>query len=232
MAEHKDHEGHDAHGDAHDVNYKKIYLTLLGLLVVSVVGPFFGILWLTLLTAFGIALVKANLVIQNFMHLKWEKRIMKWVLATSLLLMALMFAGISSDVMNHEGTNWQNVAARSAVERGLAEAAGVIVEEEEVEPVEAGFNVESTFNLVCATCHGVAGDGTGPAGAALDPQPADFTDAEFWATRDMERITTVIREGAAAVGGSTLMVGWSASFPPEQIDALAQYVASFRPSAE
>ena len=233
MAEHNDqHEHHDTHDDAHDVNYKKIYFTLLGLLVVSVVGPFFGILWVTLITAFGIALVKANLVIQNFMHLKWEKRIMKWMLVTSVLLMFLMVAGISSDVMNHEGSNWQNVAARSAVERGLAEAAGVVVEEEEVEAVEAGFSPQGTFNIVCATCHGAAGDGTGPAGAALDPQPADFTDPEFWAGRDMDRITTVIRDGAAAVGGSPLMVGWSASFTPEQIDALAQYVASFRPGGE
>lgn len=234
MAEHNEHQqSHsDAHDDAHHVNYKKIYFTLLILLVISVVGPFFEILWLTLITAFGIAVIKANLVIQNFMHLRWEKRIMKWMLLTSLVLMFLMVAGISSDVMNHEGRNWENVAARSWVERGLAEAEGVVVEEEEVEPVEAGFNAQNTYNIVCATCHGTAGDGTGPAGAALDPQPANFTNAEFWSTRDMDRIVTVIRDGAAAVGGSSLMVGWSASFTPEQIQALADYVASFRPSAE
>ena len=61
-------------------NYKKIYFTLLGLLVVSVAGPFLGIVWVTLMTAFGIALVKANLVIQNFMHLKSERRLIKWML--------------------------------------------------------------------------------------------------------------------------------------------------------
>jgi mono/diheme cytochrome c family protein len=48
----------------------------------------------------------------------------------------------------------------------------------------------------------------------------------------MERIVTVIREGAAAVGGSSLMVGWSASFTPEQIEALAAYVAAFRPNSQ
>jgi len=236
MAEHNESHGHDhghdaGHGDAHHVNYKRIYLTLLGLLVVSVAGPFFGILWLTLLTAFGIALVKANLVIQNFMHLKWEKRIMKWVLATSLVLMFLMFAGVSSDVMNHEGRNWENVAAQAAVERGIGGAEGE-AEAIEVEPVEAGFSAQNTYNLVCATCHGRAGDGTGPAGAALDPQPANFTDPAFWAERDMERIVTVIRDGGAAVGRSPLMVGWSASFTPEQIQQLADHVATFRPSGE
>jgi caa(3)-type oxidase subunit IV len=234
MAEHKEHqESHsDSHDDAHHVDYRKIYLTLLVLLVISVVGPFFEILWVTLITAFGVALVKANLVIQNFMHLKWEKRIMKWMLATSLLLMFLMVAGVSSDVMNHEGRNWENVAARASVERGLAAAAGVVVEEEEVEPVVAGFSPQGTYNIVCASCHGTAGDGTGPAGAQLDPEPADFTDPAFWDGRDMDRIVTVIRDGAAAVGGSPLMVGWSASFTPEQIQQLADYVATFRPTAE
>ncbi len=107
----------------HHPNYKRIYLTLLVLLVISVAGPFLGIFWVTLLTAFGIAIVKANLVINNFMHLKWERRIMKWLLATSLVLMVLMFFGIAPDVMKHEGTNWDNEAAKASVEHGLQEAA-------------------------------------------------------------------------------------------------------------
>ena len=224
--ESKDHEKHDAH----DVNYKKIYFTLLGLLVVSVVGPFFGIVWVTLITAFGIALVKANLVIQNFMHLKWEKRIAKWVLTTSVVLMALMMAGMSVDVMNHEGNNWENVAAQAEVERGLAAIAGVVVEEAEVEVVEAGFSAPNMFGLVCASCHGAAGDGTGAAGLALDPRPASFTDPAFWAERDMDRIVAVITNGGASVGRSPLMVGWSASFTAEQIQQLADHVATFRPA--
>src|SRR5688572_26618284 len=150
MADHHDEHApaHDPHTQAdhgaHHVNYKKIYLTLLALLVVSVVGPFFGIVWVTLLTAFGIAFVKANLVVQNFMHLKWERRIAKWVLATSLVLMGLMMAGVSVDVLNHEGNNWENVAAQAAVERGIPLEPGEeteLAEETETEPVEvAAFN--------------------------------------------------------------------------------------------
>jgi len=226
MSEH--HEQHGEH-DAHHVNYKKIYFTLLGLLVVSVIGPFFGIVWVTLITAFGIALVKANLVIQNFMHLKWEKRIAKWVLTVSLVLMALMMAGVSVDVLNHEGNNWENVAAQAAVERGLGGEEAVV--EEATEPVDVGFNAPNMFNVVCASCHGAAGDGTGAAGLALTPRPANFTDPTFWATRDRARVVNVITNGAASVGGSPLMVGWSASFNAEQIQQLADYVETFRPGA-
>ena len=228
MAEH-----HDEHGqhDAHHVNYTKIYLTLLGLLAISIIGPEFGIVWVTLVTAFGIALVKTHLVVQNFMHLKWEKRIAKWVLLTSLALMALMVAGVSVDVLNHEGHNWENIAAQAAVERGISGEHTELAEgEAEAGPAEpAAFSAATTFGLVCASCHGAAGDGTGPAGAALDPRPANFTDPAFWEGRDRERIVTVIREGAPAVGGSPLMVGWSASFTPEQIEQLADHVMSLRP---
>lgn len=212
----------------HNVNYKKIYFTLIALLAVSVAGPLLGIGWLTLVTAFGIAFVKANLVIQNFMHLRWEKKIAKYVLTASLILLALMFAGFAPDVMNHEGNNWVNLAAEAAVERGID--GGHVEEVEEVEVVEAGFNAVSMFGIVCATCHGAEGDGTGAAGLALDPRPANFTDPEFWEERDEARIFQVIRDGAVSVGGSTLMLAWRLSFDDEEIQALADYVMTFRPN--
>jgi caa(3)-type oxidase subunit IV len=240
MAEH--HDPHDAHqGDAHHVNYKNKYLTLLALLAVSVAGPFIGVVWVTLITAFGIAIVKANIVIQNFMHLKWERRIAKWFLTTSLVLMALMMAGVSVDVMNHEGNNWENIAAQAAVERGIPLEPGEVEEEAETEaePVEAAaFNTPQMFGLICGSCHGAAGDGTGPAGAALNPKPANFTDPAFWAeqnlnpqfpVRDRARIIQVITNGGASVGKSPLMVAWNASFTPEQIEQLADHVMGFRP---
>lgn len=118
MAEHAENAGHGEHDGDHP-NYTRIYFILLGLLVVSIIGPEFGITWLTLTTAFGIALVKAALVVRNFMHLKWERSIIGWTLGVSLLLMFLMFAGIAPDVMNHEGRNWTNEAAQAAVERGI-----------------------------------------------------------------------------------------------------------------
>jgi len=221
-------EGHE--GGGHHTNYKKIYFTLVGLLIISVMGPFAGILIVTLVTAFGIAVVKASMVIRNFMHLKDEKRLMVWMLTTSLILMALMFAGLSVDILNHEGRNWENLAARAAIERGIEgpEEAGAAEAAEEAAPAE--FSAATTFNGVCAACHGRAGDGTGPAGAALDPKPANFTDPTFWESRDRDRIVNVITNGAAAAfGGSPLMVAWNASYTPEQIQQLADYVMEFRP---
>mgnify|MGYP003650311909 CR=1 FL=1 len=236
MADNHEHaEGHDGHEGGHHVPYFKIYVALVVLFLISVAGPevgeLTGLRWITLVTAFGIALVKANLVIQNFMHLRWEQKLMKWVLVSSVLLIVLMVAGISPDVMNHEGNNWENVAAKAATERGLngehdeeGEGGGT-----EAVVVEAGFSAASSFGIVCATCHGASGQGDGAAGVALDPAPANFTDPTFWETRDRERVITVIRDGAAAVGGSALMAPWGALYDEEQLGEMADYVMSLNP---
>ncbi len=77
----------------HEVNYVKIWLILLALLVVSILGPFLGIKAVTLITAFGIAIVKAYLVAKNFMHLNIEPRYAVYLLLTMLVFMLLLFAG-------------------------------------------------------------------------------------------------------------------------------------------
>lgn len=222
-------------------NYKKIYITLLVLLAISVAGPHLGIAWLTLITAFGIAVVKADLVVQNFMHLKWEKRIMKWMLATSLMLMALFFAGVAPDVMHHTGHNWVNQAALAATERGIepphhegeesemAEADSAAEAPTEVAAApEPAFDAETQFQTVCATCHGTTGEGNGPGAAALDPKPANFTDPAFWADKTDDVLIKAIREGGASVGKSALMPAWGALYDQEKAEKLLAYLKTLQ----
>ena len=239
MSENNEHHDEQGHDGGHHVNYFRIYVTLLILFLISVVGPevgeLTGLRWITLITAVGIACVQARLVVNNFMHLAWERRIAKWLLASSLILLLLFAAGVAPDVMNHEGNNWENYAAKQAVERGLAEASGHSEDEVDSEgPVEevitAGFSAQTSFGQICATCHGAGGEGDGVAGAALDPAPASFIDPVFWEDRDRDRIITVIRDGAAAVGGSALMAPWGALYTDDQLEQMADYVMSFRPN--
>lgn len=106
---------------AHHVNYVKIWAILLVLLVVSITGPFVGqatgLFIITLITAFGIAFVKAYLVAKNFMHLNMERPVIHYALAAALAIMVLFFAAVSPDVMNHEGRRWVNTAAKAETER-------------------------------------------------------------------------------------------------------------------
>ena len=92
--------------EEHHTNYIKIWAILVALLAVSVIGPMFEIQWLTLVTAFGIACVKAYLVATRFMHINLTPRFVPYLVATSLVFMLLFFAGVSPDVMKEEGSGW------------------------------------------------------------------------------------------------------------------------------
>ncbi len=109
----------DAHH--HGPSPVKIWGILLVLLIVSVLGPELKIQWLTLVTAFGIAIVKAYLVVKHFMHLTVEKKFVGYLLITMLALMLIFVGGVSPDVLKHEGQRWENTAAKEWVEKGLKE---------------------------------------------------------------------------------------------------------------
>ncbi len=100
------HDAAHAEHQGHDTNYVKIWLILVGLLVVSVTGPMLGIRVVTLVAAFGIAFVKAYLVVKNFMHLDIEKPVIHWALGLALLIMVVMYAGIAPDVQKSTGQRW------------------------------------------------------------------------------------------------------------------------------
>ena len=111
-----EHTGGESHGTAH---YTKILVILMALAFVSYIGPMFGIKVLTLVTAFGIAVVKAFLVIKHFMHLTIEKRYIGYFLLASVGFMFILFFGTAADVLNHRGRNWENVSAQREVIRAM-----------------------------------------------------------------------------------------------------------------
>jgi caa(3)-type oxidase subunit IV len=122
--------GHGGGHTTHHYNYVKIWAVLTVLLVVSVLGPIVAgnfsptvKLVLTLLTAFGVAFVKAFLVIKYFMHLTVEKKYVGFLLLTMLAFMLVFVGGTAPDVMKHEGQRWVNTAAQDTVKKGLAEDA-------------------------------------------------------------------------------------------------------------
>ena len=98
---------HEEHGDSF---YIKTWVILLVLLGVSIIGPEIGIQWVTLFTAFGIAIVKAYLVAVRFMHLNLTPRFVIYFVTTTLVFMLLFFAGTAPDVMKSSGTNWEKPA--------------------------------------------------------------------------------------------------------------------------
>ena len=164
-------------------HYVRVYAVLLVLLAVSIVGPLvgerlnrpvdlFGMQFslgivITLVTAFGIAVVKAWLVIKNFMHLTIERVVPKLFLAASVLLLALFWGGVAPDVQLHSGRMWENDAAQAAVDRGIAEPE----EHAEEEHVEEGDHAEVSYAGLVPTAKTTAN---------LLPGGYNFVHAAFW----------------------------------------------------
>jgi len=81
----------------------------------------------------------------------------------------------------------------------------------------------TVYEQVCASCHGVQGDGKGPAGAALNPPAANFTDDQWIVgSGKVEEIFNTITKGIAGSGMPPF-----GHLPEEDRWALAYYVKSF-----
>ncbi len=101
-------------------NYVKIWFWLLILLAISVAGPMLEIPWLTVVTAFGIALIKTFMVAANFMHLKFEKKIIWYLLIISILFLGVFFFGTAADIMNTSGQQWKDcINDKTCIEQRL-----------------------------------------------------------------------------------------------------------------
>jgi caa(3)-type oxidase subunit IV len=104
------------------MTYVKIWAILLALLAISIVGPMFEQPTVTLVTAFGIAIVKAVLVAMYFMHLNVEKRYIRYMLYAMLLMVGLFFAGTAPDILKPAGLRWQNQAVQELIEEHATHA--------------------------------------------------------------------------------------------------------------
>ena len=85
-----------------------------------------------------------------------------------------------------------------------------------------------TFSTMCATCHGTDGKGNGPAAAALNPKPRDYTDPAWQASITDDQIKETIVKGGQGVGKSPTMPGQpQLKGQPEVLDGLVQIIRKF-----
>ena len=85
---------------------------------------------------------------------------------------------------------------------------------------------KAVYEIRCAPCHGDAGEGNGPAAAALEPKPRNFRDAAFWRGRSRTSLKLVIEQGRPG----TMMAPFKGVLSDAEIDGVVRYVESFRPA--
>jgi len=94
---------------------------------------------------------------------------------------------------------------------------------------------KKTYDMLCFTCHGTTGKGDGPAGAALNPPPRNFTVGAFKFDADGDGtpgsdadLTLIVTNGAGKYGGNPVMAPWGGALKPQQIQDVIAYIRTLK----
>ena len=202
------------------IDYWKIYKWLLLLFAISVLGPalFPSIKFIVLLTAFGIAIIKALLVAGNFMHLNVERKYIWHLFLICLVFLLVLFAGTASDILNKHGNNWVRQGFRGVAAATPDEHAEQPEPKPEPKPdpklIAEGKVLFQT--KICFTCHQTDPAVPAPAGLALKATKfiGDFWGKEREVLLDGDPKTPLLFEP----GGKTVKVKLDEAYFMESVE--------------
>ena len=86
----------DYHGHP---NYLLIWAALVGLLILSLLVGFIGHKMLAVALMFFLALFKAILVLGNFMHLRWEPKLVWGIALFGVVCIFFLYFGVVLDIV-------------------------------------------------------------------------------------------------------------------------------------
>jgi mono/diheme cytochrome c family protein len=85
---------------------------------------------------------------------------------------------------------------------------------------------KEVYELNCVTCHGDTGAGDGPAGASLDPKPANLS--KVLATVQDDFVFWVVNEGGAPAGLSPSMASYKGVLSEDEIWQVVAYIRTLK----
>ena len=94
------HQNHQAQQDYHGhPNYFAVWLALIVLFLISLVANELGNRELAISLIFVLAIIKAAFVLGNFMHLRWEPKIVLGILAFAVFCLFALYFGVMPDLL-------------------------------------------------------------------------------------------------------------------------------------
>ena len=172
-------EKHEKHGH-HLVplsTYWRVFGLLIALTILTVATSYidFGG-GLNILIAMGIATVKGLLVTLIFMGLWYDSQENNVTFFSSFVFLSIFVGLTGSDLFYRPDLQPARVDASELAQSGeKVDVAALIKPTPEL--IGKG---QTIFAQQCVTCHGANGKGDGPAAAALNPKPRNFTQNEGW----------------------------------------------------
>ena len=173
---------------------------------------------LNMLAALFVAALKASLVAVFFMNLRYDKRENAVIFATSFLFLAIFIVFTSSDLFFRG-----DVYVKGPLFAQAATGASKF-KKPWIGTPELIAHGKELFGQQCVSCHGVEGNGDGPAASSLVPHPRNFHQTEGWQNGwKPSQIFYTLQHGARGAMSSF------ATLPAEDRWALAHFVAAWNP---
>lgn len=83
---------------------------------------------------------------------------------------------------------------------------------------------EVLYEVYCAQCHGLKGDGRGINAPSMTTEPADHTDASLMGEKTDQELFEIIKFGGKAGALSGLMPRWEGNLSDQEIKDLVSYL--------
>lgn len=222
------HNPQDQHSHQHHVTplsvYYSVWITLLVFTVITVAISYVDFGSMNLVIAMIVATIKAGLVMAFFMGLKYDSRENSVAFLSSLVFLSIFITLTVTDIFYRPDVDAAPVdASGAAVATGPVDAHKLVKGGPELKTKGQGL-----FAQNCVTCHGAAGQGDGPAAAALNPKPRNFTAGDGW--KNGRKVTQIFKTLTNGLPGTPMPA--FAGISVEDRFALAHYVQSLGPQAD
>lgn len=218
----------EKHDKTHHVTPLKVYygvwIALLVLTVVTVGSSYIDFGGVNnILLAMLIATVKAVLVALYFMGLKYEGKENNVTFFGTFVFLLIFIVLTGADIFYRTDPH-----AKAPVDASdlPPETGNVDINRIKTTSAELVAKGKTIYGQQCATCHGANGAGNGPAAAALNPKPRDFTSGEWKQGGTPAGIYKTLTNG---IPGTPMP-----AFPGLSVEerfAVAHYIRTFDPKA-